>query len=55
MPSVVNGVRGRFIASVKTKVRVNGFNVETEDLSPLTSNDEGESDIGTKCVPEDIG
>ena len=55
VPSVVNGVRGRFIASVKTKVRVNGFNVETEDLSPLTSNDEGESDIGTKCVPEDIG
>ena len=54
MPSVVNGVRGRFIASVKTKVRVNGFNVEADDLLALVGNNEGEGDIGTKGVPEDV-
>ena len=39
---------------MKTKVGVNRFNVETDDLLPLTSDDEGESNIGTKSVPEDI-
>ena len=54
MPGIVNGVRGRFISAMKTKVRVDGFNVEAGDLSALVGNDEGKGDVGTKCVPEDV-
>ena len=55
MPGVVNGVRGRLISAMKTKVGVDGFDVETEDLSVLAGNDKGKSDVGTKRVPENIG
>ena len=39
---------------MKTKVGVDGLNVKADDLSALVGNNEGEGDIGTKCVPENI-
>ena len=36
------------------KVGVDGFDVEANNLSALVGNDEGESDIGTEGVPEDV-
>ena len=39
---------------MKTKVRVNGFDVEADDLSALAGNNEGEGNVGTEGVPEDV-
>ena len=36
------------------KVRVDGFDVEANDLSALVGNNEGKSDVGTEGVPKDI-
>ena len=55
VPGVINGVRGQLISATKTKVGVDGFDVETEYLSVLAGNDKGKSDVGTKRVPENIG
>ena len=36
------------------KVRVDGFDVEADNLLVLASDDEGEGDVGTEGVPEDV-
>ena len=54
IPGVVNGVRGRFVAAMETIVRVDGFDVECEEFSFLTSDDEGQGGVGAEDVPEDV-
>ena len=54
MPSVVNGVRGGLVSAAKTKVGVNRLDVECNNFSSLASDDEGEGDVGTEGVPEDV-
>ena len=54
VPSIVNRVRGGLVSAAKTKVGVDGLDVECDDFSALVSDDEGKGDIGTKHVPEDV-
>ena len=41
VPGVVDGVRGQFISTMETVVRVDGFDVESEQFSLLVCDDEG--------------
>ena len=41
VPSIVDRVRGRFITTAETIIGVDRFNVECEEFSFLTRNDEG--------------
>ena len=40
---------------METKVGIDRLNVECEDLMLATSESKGESDVGTKGVPKDVG
>ena len=37
------------------EVRINGFNMESDDFTMALSDDEGEGDVGAEGVPEDVG
>ena len=54
MPSIINGMGGRFVSAVETIVGVNRLNVECEELSFLMRDDEGYGGVGTEDVPEDV-
>ena len=56
MPSVVNDWIGScFVSSVEMEIGIDGFDVESNDFTTMLSEHEGESNVGTKGVPENVG
>ena len=54
MLGIVGGVQSQFITAAKTIVGVNRLDVECEEFSFLTSDDEGQGGVGAENIPEDV-